>query len=231
MCRVPCLVILLQAACVFADDRPAPRPKEALQPFNELIGTWRATGQPEGTRAEKQRGFWTEAIAWEWQFKGDDAWLAVVFDKGKHFEMGELRFLPESSRYRFSATTPAKETVTFEGPFADRRLTLDRTDAKTKETHRLIVTLLHANRFLYRYEVKPADKTGFVRLYQVGATKEGVPFAAGAGGPECVVSGGLGTIQVSYNGQTYYVCCSGCRRAFQDDPQKYIKEYEAKKRK
>ena len=51
-------------------------------------------------------------------------------------------------------------------------------------------------------------------MYQVGATKEGVPFAGGDGKPECVVSGGLGTMPVMYKGKTYYVCCSGCRDAF-----------------
>ena len=48
-------------------------------------------------------------------------------------------------------------------------------------------------------------------------------------GIECIVSGGKGTIPVSYNGKTYYVCCSGCRDAFKDDPEKFIKEAEKKK--
>ena len=66
-------------------------------------------------------------------------------------------------------------------------------------------------------------------VYQVGATKEGVPFAGrGDTSPECVVSGGKGTIAVSYKGKTYYVCCSGCRDEFKDNPEKYIKEYEAR---
>jgi YHS domain-containing protein len=33
---------------------------------------------------------------------------------------------------------------------------------------------------------------------------------------------------VSYNGKDYYVCCSGCRDAFKENPEKYIKEAEAK---
>jgi len=28
---------------------------------------------------------------------------------------------------------------------------------------------------------------------------------------------------------TYYVCCSGCRDAFNENPEKYIKEFNAKK--
>jgi hypothetical protein len=56
-----------------------------------------------------------------------------------------------------------------------------------------------------------------------------VPFAAGDARPECVVSGGLGTMAISYQGKTYHVCCSGCRDAFKDEPEKYIKEFEERK--
>lgn len=225
------LTVLLAFAPADTADKPGVRPKEALRVFNDLIGTWRGTGQPEGSRAEKQRGFWVETLNWEWEFKGEDAWLTVAFEKGKYFTQGELRALPKKGQYELKVQTPAKETLTFVGLFADSRLTLDRTDEKKGETQRLVLTLLHNNRFLYRYEVKAADKPQFVKLYQVGATKEGVPFAQGEEGPECVVSGGLGTIKVMHKGETYYVCCSGCRRAFQDEPEKYIKEYEEKKAK
>jgi hypothetical protein len=211
-----------------ADAPPAKGPKEALQAFNDLIGSWRCTGQPDGSRAAKQRDFWTETQAWEWQFKGDDAWLEVAFDKGRHYTKGELRYLPAKDVFQLTLRTTKDEDHTFTGPFRDKRLTLERT-AAGGAIERLTVSLLHSNRFLYRYEVKPADRPLFTRVYQVGATKEGVPFAQGETGPECVVSGGLGTSKVMYMGKTYYVCCSGCRRAFQDDPEKYIKEFEAKK--
>ena len=70
------------------------------------------------------------------------------------------------------------------------------------------------------------------RKYQVGLTNQNEPFAnAGSTDPECIVSGGKGTIAVSYNGRTYYVCCSGCRDEFKASPEKYVKEYEAKKAK
>ena len=35
---------------------------------------------------------------------------------------------------------------------------------------------------------------------------------------------------VSFQGKTYYVCCSGCRDAFNEEPEKYIAEFEAKKK-
>ena len=61
--------------------------------------------------------------------------------------------------------------------------------------------------------------------------KEGESFAsAGGKKPVCIVTGGLGTTAVSYKGATYYVCCSGCREAFLEDPEKFIKEFNAKKK-
>jgi hypothetical protein len=47
---------------------------------------------------------------------------------------------------------------------------------------------------------------------------------------ECVVSGGLGTMTVSYMGETYYVCCSGCADEFRANPKKYVDEFKAKKK-
>jgi hypothetical protein len=224
--------LLVHAVPVWPADAPAQRsPKEALQAFNELIGSWRATGEPEGTRQEKQRGFWTESLRWRWQFKGDDAWLKVAVEKGKYFTKGELHYLPDKDLFQLSLTTVTNETLTFQGPLKDHVLSVERHDEAKNETQRLVLTMLHGTRLLYRFDVKPRDRTFFTRLYQVGATKEGVAFAAGSTSPECVVSGGLGTIAVSYKGETYHVCCSGCRDAFKDDPEKYIKEFKAKKAK
>ncbi len=215
-----------------AEDKAETKtPRQALQALNDLIGTWRGTGEPNGTREEKQRNFWQEKIAWEWQFKGKDVFLRAAFDKGKYFRTAELRYVPAKDCYRLTAATPDKKALVFEGKWEKKRLTLERADEKKKETQRLVVSLLHANRYVYRYEVKAAGRTSFKEIYRVGATKEGVAFAGGDDKPECVVSGGLGTIPVTYKGRTYYVCCSGCRDAFNDEPDKYIKESEDRKKK
>lgn len=200
--------------------------KEALQPFNVLVGSWKGTGYPEGVpKADRAAGVWTETIAWGWQFKGDDARLVATFDKGKHFTKAELGYSVEKATYQFVVTTVDKTTLTFTGGLKDKVLTLDRTDAPAGEEQRFVVTLLHSNRHLYRFETRAGGTAvGFVKKFQVGATKEGVPFAAVAKGPECIVSGGAGTIKVSYKGVDYYVCCSGCRDEFKADPEKYVKE-------
>jgi hypothetical protein len=227
------LLSLIPGARLRSADEPVRRsPKEALQAFNDLIGSWRAVGEPEGTRQEKQRGFWTESLRWRWQFKGDDAWLKVAVEKGKYFTKGDLRYLPDKDLFQLTLTTVTNETPTFQGRLKEHVLTLERADEAKKETQRLTLTLLHGTRLLYRYEVKPQERSFFTRIYQVGATKEGIVFAnPGDTNPECVVSGGLGTMKVSYKGETYYVCCSGCSDAFIEDPEKYIKEFQAKKAK
>jgi YHS domain-containing protein len=64
---------------------------------------------------------------------------------------------------------------------------------------------------------------------EVGYTREGTSLAVeGFGELECIVTGGKGTMAVSYQGKTYYVCCSGCKQAFDDDPAGIIAAYEKK---
>jgi hypothetical protein len=38
-----------------------------------------------------------------------------------------------------------------------------------------------------------------------------------------VVTGGLGDIEVTVNGKTVFVCCSGCKEALLDDPDSFLK--------
>jgi hypothetical protein len=217
------------------DAGPVLMPKEALQPFNVLVGSWKGSGAPEGTKEERAAGAWEERVTWEWKFGDQNAWLAVTFDKGKHFAKGELRYTPEkdAKRPRFTLTlaAPDKSTATFVGGLDEKGkvLTLTRTGGPAGEEQRLVFSLLHHNRHLYRLESRPARTTvAFERKWQVGATKEGVAFADVPKGPECIVSGGLGTMKVTYKGKDYYVCCSGCRDEFKANPEKYIKEAEAK---
>jgi hypothetical protein len=223
------LLIAIATGSTLLADPPAPRsPKEALKPFGDLIGSWRGTGTPVGPLGARAE-FWSEKIAWEWQFKGNDAWLKASFDKSKNFTAGELRYIPDKDQFAFTVRTPAKQTLVYTGALKERVLTLER--QQNGEVHRLVFTMLHPERHLYRYEVRPAGKALFAKKYSVGATKEGVAFAGPDGRPECVVSGGLGTSTVSYMGKTYYVCCSGCRAEFHENPAKYIAEYEARKAK
>jgi YHS domain len=228
--------VAVGAACLLPTAIPASgqsqRPqKEALQAFNDLIGSWRGTAVPAGTKDEQQRNFWTETITWQWQFKDKDVWLSVAFDKSKHFTKGTLRYLPDKDQFVLKLINLANEERAFSGQLSDKILTLDSPPDGKGDVERVVVTLLHDNRYLYRLDKKKAERTSFTNVFKVGATKEGVAFAAGSGKPECIVSGGLGTVPVEYLGKTYYVCCSGCASEFRADPAKYVKDYEEKKAK
>jgi hypothetical protein len=231
---MPFLCLVTVPLVVAAEPAP-PTAKEALKPFNLLVGTWKGTGYPDGPKADRTKDFWSERVTWEWKFKGDDCWLAAAFAGGRHFASAELRYLPADNQFRLTTFAQDKKSFSFTGVLAagktkEQILTLERTDPESKRVERLVFTFLHSNRHLYRFESKPAGGGAFARQYQVGLTKEGEPFANVPAGPECVVSGGRGTIPVTHAGKTYYVCCSGCKEAFKDEPEKFIKEYEAKQK-
>ncbi len=207
--------------------------KEALQPFHGLIAKWKGTGFPDGTREERAKGYWVEKIDWSWLFKGDDAWLKLSIADGKHFEGGELRHLPKTDDYELTLTALDKTVVKFVGKLTAGKqkeviLVLERTTET--EIQQLTFTLLHSNRHLYQLSTKPKGAKNFARVWQVGATKEGEPFAEVNKGPECIVTGGRGTMSVSYKGKTYYVCCSGCKEEFNAEPEKYIRLAAEKKK-
>jgi hypothetical protein len=214
-----------------AADQETPSARAALQALNDFIGDWKGSGAPEKPRPEP-RETWQESLNWCWRFKGDDAWLALTVKNGRHFKGGELRYLPEKRRYQLTAVDLKNNKLQFEGELQKGYLTLDRTDPATKDVQRLTLNSAGAGvRFVYRLAHKPAGRTLFVKDYQVACSKEGESLAQREKKNECVVTGGLGTMTVSYKGVTYYVCCSGCRDAFNENPEKYVKEFEARKRK
>ena len=230
------LIAILAFGVAWAtDDKPKPKTKlEALQPFNEFVGPWQATGEPEGSEQEKRRGLWKESVNWSWKFKGDDAWITVAFGKGKYFKNGEIHYLPERDKYELTLETKDGKRLVFEGALVKegRSFVAERADEDKKESQRITFDLVGDIRFVYRCEHKPEGRTTFIKDYRVGATKEGESLASSKDNrPKCVVSGGLGTIAVSYKGQMYFVCCTGCRDAFNENPEKYIKEFEANKNK
>ena len=100
------------------------------------------------------------------------------------------------------------------------------------QAYTTVAVYFDLDRITYRLETRPESGTAFTRKYLVGLTKEGETFAdSGRSERECIVSGGTGTIPVTYEGKTYYVCCSGCRDEFKANPAKYVKEWEAKRKK
>ena len=87
-----------------------------------------------------------------------------------------------------------------------------------------------------RYLLEVFDERGdeLVKYDTVGNQREGTSFAlsdTSYGEKTCVVSQGLGTMPVSHNGRTYYVCCTGCRAAFEEEPERWIAKLAERSRK
>ncbi len=212
-----------------AADKEADAAKKALQQVGELVGEWNGKGE---AKAGGRSTLWKETLSWGWKFKDGDSWVTLSVKGGKYLTGGELRYDPEKKLYRLTVTDAAKKEAVYEGRLTkDRRLVLNRKDPATGDVHRLaIYTVSQDAGLVVRSEVQSKGKGLFADEFQVFATREGESFAGGGKKNECVVTGGLGTIPVSYMGKTYYVCCSGCRDEFNANPKKYVDEYEKKKK-
>ena len=214
-----------------ADDAEEPASaKEALQALNDFIGQWKGTGDVERAKTGSKT-FWTETVDWAWRFKKDDAWLVLTIKNGKLFKGGELRYLTDKKKYQFTATDTKDKTLVFDGALKNGLLVLERTGDDKKETQQISMNVAGDGvRFNYWYKTKPASKKLYNTGYLIACNKEGENLGGKKEGKECPVSGGLGTIAVTYKGETFYVCCTGCRDAFNENPEKYVKEFKAKKK-
>lgn len=204
--------------------------KEALQQLQEFVGKWKASGGPDGKKGGVS--IWSETIEWGWKFKGDDVALVMKVEGGKYLSTGELRYLPAKKQYLLVATDTKGAKKEFTGKIKNDVLTLERLDTKTNERQQIMMnTAAEGVRFLYRFKKADEGRTLFTGVYLVQATREGESLGAAQKKNECVVSGGAGTTAVSFMGETFYVCCSGCADAFKENPEKYVKEFKAKKKK
>lgn len=196
--------------------------QQALEEFNGLIGGWRGAAQPV---RNSTKGAWTEKAEWVWDIKKDAVALQYKIKDGKALQVARLTFDPEQKTYLLTATLPDNTAREYTGKLEEKKLVLDSEPDSTDHVHRITVTQLNEKRTLVLFEKRPAGGERFSRVVEVGYTREGTNLAIeGAGEPECIVSGGKGTMQVSYKGKNYWVCCTGCRDAFNDDPEGILAE-------
>ena len=225
------LAALLLFGCAVGAAEPTPKQaaasKEALQELGEFVGDWKGSGS---TKAKGREVIWSETLNVGWKFKGDDSWLALTVADGKFMKGGELKYDPVKKVYTLALTDPDKSVTNYDGKLVKGRLVMTAKDAKTNDVSRLtLYTVSGGSRMLVKAETQPKGRGLFDDQFAVAATKEGAAFAGGGKKPECLLTGGLGTIPVTFNGKTYYVCCSGCRDEFNSDPKKYVDAFEKKK--
>jgi hypothetical protein len=242
----PCVVLLLLVGPAIlmatASDEQAPRPAatstsaerehaiSALKPLSVLIGDWKGVAQP---KRGSSVGAWQEKASARWDFQDDQTTLQASFEPGTLIR--SLKF-----------TVPGKD--------ADWRLDLEQTngehhqliraqpnqpanpdqnssfvfESRDEGTRQLRCTIRRISeiRMIILLEERSAGQTTWRRMAEIGMTRAGERLASGnTGERQCIVTGGLGTIRVSFEGKTYYVCCEGCQQVFDADPAGTIADY------
>ncbi len=201
----------------------------ALEEFNLLVGDWRGVGQPK--RGSTQ-GAWQEKGSCKWQLKKGETGLVWTAESGKQWSTAFLTFDPEAKQYALKLTLPDETTRSYTGTFAKQKLVAESPTEDADDVHRLTISILNENRLTVVFEQRTKQQSFYNRVAEIGLQRQGTKLAATDGnGPVCVVTGGQGTIAVTHKGKTYFVCCTGCRDAFNDDPEGILALWEAKKSK
>ena len=230
MIAVMMMAALLASTGLRGADEPAGArlaDQAALKPFGPLVGSWRGTGQAQRGRSQ---GAWTEGASWAWKLSADSAGLEIAVEKGKYLKGAVLKPGDGAGSFVLDATLADGSKRTFGGKAVAGKPLVLGAEGAGEGVRRVTLTIPNDLRFLILLESQ-AGGGSFVRLGEVGYTRNGVSFAAGESGPTCVVTEGRGTIQVNHQGKTYWVCCSGCRDLFNENPAAILAEADARQKK
>ena len=209
----------------------------ALKPLQILIGNWNGTS----------RKAMLDQPNWVWDLKTDPKQPAIRIksEKGQYVRDGRLTFSPASQEYEFTVTDGDGKKRVFRGNFSQEVQDVAGDDKKLQRTYKLeltepnpdadgeqwrvVINQQENNRYILELDRKRGSSP-FLRIDTINTQREGTSFALSDtdyGEKTCVVSQGLGTTSVSYMGKSYWVCCSGCKAAFEDDPAKWVAKFEA----
>lgn len=211
--------------------------RAALKPLQILIGNWNGTS----------RKAILDQPNWVWDLKTDPKQPAIRIksEKGQYVRDGRLTFSPASQEYEFTATDGDGKQRIFRGTFSQEVQDVPGDDKKLQRTYkleltepkadadgeqwRIVINQQENNRYIMELDRKRGSSP-FLRVDTINTQREGTSFALSDtdyGDKTCVVSQGLGTTSVSYKGKSYWVCCSGCKAAFEDDPERWVAKFEA----
>ena len=212
-----------------------------LQPFQIFLGRWRWVTQKKFGDFPKSG----EDLQWAWDFRSEPKLPAIRAKSEDHPYLKEIRLTvdpAEGDRYQAWVTaaeggaarrlagtweedhSPAERP---DGKILQRsfKLKLRQVEPAEGDQWQLTLSLLDNDQFLAELKRRVAGGETWQQLDTVRQQREGTSFAVAESdnpGPKCVVSGGLGSMSVSYEGKTYPVCCSGCAAAFNDEPLRWL---------
>lgn len=215
---------------------------EKLQPLQVLLGQWRGT-----TRREYEGFKAVDAHAWVWDLQTTPEQPALVMqsDKSPYLRTARLTWDTARQQFALTATDATGSTRQYYGDFTEPvreevgsddklhrvfRLALNQDeaalvgDSRPTEFWQIAFVQQENNRYLLEVGQR-RGKADFRRYDTVSTQREGTSFALSDtdyAERTCIISEGLGTIEVSYRGRSYWVCCTGCKAAFEEDPEKWI---------
>ncbi|HUQ68351.1 MAG TPA: hypothetical protein VM165_02440 [Planctomycetaceae bacterium] len=224
---VGCFALGTAVAADVAKNAESAKLVAALKPYQDFVGQWRGIGQP---KRGSNKGAWQEKADVLWQLTGAETGLVWKPVEGPLWK--SARFAPgeKPDELTLHITLPDDNKRTYIGKPDGDRLALESAADDQNEVHRVTITKLGENRLVWLFEKRGAQQTFYQRVAEISFQREGTRLAVtGTSGPECVVTGGLGTIAVAYQGKTYYVCCTGCRDAFNDDPAGILAAWEERR--
>lgn len=219
-----------------------------LQPLQILLGQWRGT-----TRREYENFKAVDNHEWVWDLRTDPERPALTIDSDKspYLKKGRLSWDPETEKFTLTATDAAGAERTYTGDFSEPVHEIVGSDDKLHKVFRLefsedesaapgaseywqlAIAQQENNRYLLEV-AKRRGSAGFNRFDTVSTQREGTSFAISDSGyaeKTCIISEGLGTTEVTYKGRSYWVCCSGCKAAFEEDPAAWIARAAARDKK
>lgn len=216
----------------------------AMKPIQTILGTW------EG-KTQKNVGDFKglDQPTWVWDHKTDRDQPALVMksDKNRYFREARLTYVPGEDKFQLTTTDADGHKRVFEGTFTNpveeyigddnrpqKKFKIELTELtpmSVRDQWQVVLNQQDNNRYLFEL----AEKKGmrFLRFDTLANQRSGTSFALNDSDYKertCVISGGLGTTPVTFNGKTYYVCCSGCKAAFDDEPARWVAEFEAKQK-
>jgi YHS domain-containing protein len=205
--------------------------KKALSPVLQYVGGWRGAGLPK----DGSKDGWSEDSEWQFDLKGGHAALVFSSEKGRYYKSGRIDPGEKAGEFKFTGVLPDGKKEEMVGTIIENKeerskdLVFNNAAPGTGRPARVVFSVVaKGNRLLMDYQKKMSGDR-YAPIAEVGYTRKGSNFGKSGDSHECVITGGAGKIEVSYKGQTYWVCCGGCKDAFNENPEKEIAAYHKRK--
>lgn len=228
MPRISIFTLFLSTSALFAADvkpEQLEADKKALTPIVKYVGDWKGAVMPKPAAGGPTVG-WTEVMEWQYDLKGGRAALVFESKSNKYYKSGRIEPTDKEGVFKFTGILPDERKEEFTGEYKDKELVVINADPGDGRAAKIEFSLIaNGNRLLMNFYKKKSAHA----FMEVGLTREGGGFFKKGDTLECIITGGSPKIKVSYKGKDYYVCCGGCREAFEANPEKEIAAYMKRK--